>query len=166
MATSIQLSDPKATHRFGWLMGQQLPPGTVLLLSGPLGSGKTTFTQGLGTGLGIEQTINSPTFTLINEYLTGRVPLYHVDLYRLEGAAADGLYLETYWDGEEVEPGILVIEWAERLTYLPEQPIRLNLAYAGVGRQVQLSWPLGWQNKVWSKLQEEWKRDEILVNEV
>lgn len=166
MATSIHLSDLRATHRLGWLMGQQLSPGSVLLLSGPLGSGKTTFTQGLGAGLGIEQTINSPTFTLINEYLTGRVPLYHVDVYRLEGTAADSLYLETYWDGEDVEPGILVIEWAERLNYLPEQPIRLNLAYAGVGRQAQLSWPSGYQNEVWIKLQEGLKRDEILVNEV
>ncbi|MEA5465202.1 tRNA (adenosine(37)-N6)-threonylcarbamoyltransferase complex ATPase subunit type 1 TsaE [Leptothoe sp. PORK10 BA2] len=166
MAISIQLPHLRATHHLGWLMGQRLPQGTVLLLSGPLGSGKTSFTQGLGAGLGIEQTIDSPTFTLINEYLTGRVPLYHVDLYRLEGAAADSLYLETYWDGEEVEPGILVIEWAERLNYLPEQPIRLNLTYAGVGRQAALSWPADWHSEEWSKLRKVLKSDEILVNEV
>ncbi|MEO1181421.1 MAG: tRNA (adenosine(37)-N6)-threonylcarbamoyltransferase complex ATPase subunit type 1 TsaE, partial [Cyanobacteria bacterium J06636_28] len=77
---SIQLPNIRATHRLGWLMGQRLPAGSTLLLSGPLGSGKTTLTQGLGAGLDIEQTIDSPTFTLINEYLTGRVPLYHVDL--------------------------------------------------------------------------------------
>ncbi|MEM7062408.1 MAG: tRNA (adenosine(37)-N6)-threonylcarbamoyltransferase complex ATPase subunit type 1 TsaE [Cyanobacteria bacterium P01_B01_bin.77] len=161
---SIQLPDLKATHRLGWLMGQWLPAGTVLLLSGPLGSGKTTLTQGIGSGLGISQTIDSPTFTLINEYLTGRVPLYHVDLYRLEGAAADSLYLETYWDGEEVEPGILVIEWAERLQYLPEQPIRLDLDYVGAGRRAVLRWSAG--NEVWSNLQEVLKRDEVLVDEV
>ena len=166
MAISIQLPDLKATHRFGWLLGQHLPAGTVLLLSGPLGSGKTTLTQGLGAGLGIDQTIDSPTFTLINEYLMGRVPLYHVDLYRLEGAAVDGLYLETYWDGEEVEPGVLVIEWAERLRYLPDFPIGLNLTYAGAGRRAEVSWPAGWHNQVWSDLQEAFKRDEVLVNEV
>ncbi|NEQ49682.1 MAG: tRNA (adenosine(37)-N6)-threonylcarbamoyltransferase complex ATPase subunit type 1 TsaE, partial [Leptolyngbya sp. SIO3F4] len=117
MSIQIKLSSLEATQRLGLLMGQQLPVGTVLLLSGPLGSGKTTFTQGLGLGVGIDQTIDSPTFTLINEYLTGRFPLYHADLYRLEGRAVDSLYLETYWDGEEVEPGILVVEWAERLNY-------------------------------------------------
>ncbi|MBT9310697.1 tRNA (adenosine(37)-N6)-threonylcarbamoyltransferase complex ATPase subunit type 1 TsaE [Leptothoe kymatousa] len=166
MPISVKLADLRATHRFGWLLGQCLPVGTVLLLSGPLGSGKTALTQGLGAGLGIEQTIDSPTFTLINEYLTGRLPLYHVDLYRLEGAAADSLYLETYWDGEEVEPGILVIEWAERLRYLPDVPIRLSLAYAGNGRRAELTWPTDWQAEVWRKLQEGLRHDEILVDEV
>ena len=166
MAVSIQLPDFSATHHFGWLMGQRLPAGTVLLLSGPLGSGKTTFTQGLGAGLGITQTIDSPTFTLINEYLTGRVPLYHVDLYRLDKAGADRLYLETYWDGEEMDPGILVIEWAERLPYLPDSPIRLGLNYAGTGRRAEMHWPMGWHNEVWSELQEILKSDAVLVNEV
>ncbi len=166
MAMSIQLPNIRATHRLGWLMGQRLPAGSTLLLSGPLGSGKTTLTQGLGAGLDIGQTIDSPTFTLINEYLTGRIPLYHVDLYRLDGAAADSLYLETYWDGEEVEPGILVIEWAERLQYLPERPIDLGLAYAGDGRCAKLSWPIGWQDECGNELQEVLKNDELLVNEV
>ncbi|MEM9804296.1 MAG: tRNA (adenosine(37)-N6)-threonylcarbamoyltransferase complex ATPase subunit type 1 TsaE [Cyanobacteria bacterium P01_D01_bin.56] len=163
---SLNLPDLRATQRFGWLLGQWLPVGTVVLLSGPLGSGKTTLTQGLGESLGIDQTIDSPTFTLINEYLTGRVPLYHVDLYRLEGAAADSLYLETYWEGEEVEPGILVIEWAERLQYLPDAPIRLSLAYAGNGRQAQLTWPSGWHDELWGKFQEVLRHDEVLVDEV
>lgn len=135
-----------------------------MLLSGPLGSGKTSLTQGLGAGLGIEQTIDSPTFTLINEYSAGRLPLYHVDLYRLEGKAADSLYLETYWEGEEVEPGILVIEWAERLNYLPDSPIRLNLTYAGAGRRAELSWSA--DGSGWNELQEVLKSDEILVDEV
>ena len=166
MAISIQLPDLTATHRLGWCLSQHLPAGAVLLLSGPLGSGKTTFTQGVGTGLGIKQTIDSPTFTLINEYTTGRVPLYHVDLYRLDNAGADGLYLETYWDGDEVEPGILVIEWAERLQYLPENPIRLNLTYTGTGRLAKLHWPEDWCNSVWSELQEVLNSNEVLVNEV
>ena len=165
-AVSIQLSNLKATHYFGWLMGQRLLAGSVLLLSGPLGSGKTTFTQGLGAGLGITQTIDSPTFTLINEYLAGRVPLYHVDLYRLDEVGADKLYLETYWDGEEIEPGILVIEWAERLRYLPDSPINLNLNYVDSGRRAEICWPMGWHNEVWSELQETLKSDAVLVNEV
>ena len=161
MAISLQLLDLRATHRLGWLMGQRLPAGMVLLLSG-----KTTFTQGLGAGLDITQTVDSPTFTLINEYLTGRVPLYHVDLYRLDTAGADGLYLETYWEGDEVEPGILVIEWAERLQYLPEKPISINLTYAGTGRKAELHWPEGWCDSVWSELQDVLKSDELLVDEV
>lgn len=147
-------------------MGQCLPTGAILLLSGPLGSGKTTFTQGLGAGLGIEQTIDSPTFTLINEYLTGRIPLYHVDLYRLDGAGANSLYLETYWEGEDVEPGILVIEWAERLQYLPNSPIMLTLAYAGVGRRAELNWPIGWHDQLQHNLKEAIKSDEVLVDEI
>ena len=166
MAVSMPLLDLAATHRLGWRLGQCLPVGAVLLLSGPLGSGKTTLTQGLGAGLGIDQTIDSPTFTLINEYLTGRVPLYHADLYRLEGAAASSLYLETYWDGDEVEPGIVVIEWAERLQYLPATPIRLKLAYGEVGRCAELVWPAGWHNQLWSELRKGLKNDELLVDEV
>lgn len=166
MAISIQLPTFQTTQRLGQLMGKCLPAGAVLLLSGPLGSGKTSFTQGLGSGLGIQQTIDSPTFTLINEYVTGRIPLYHVDLYRLDETGTDSLYLETYWDGEEAEPGILVIEWAERLQYLPDNPITLGLAYSGTGRKAELNWPTGWHDDVWNHLQEELKSDEVLVDEV
>lgn len=165
-ALSIYLPSLPSTHRLGWVMGRCLPAGSVLLLSGPLGSGKTTFTQGIGAGLGIEQTIDSPTFTLINEYLEGRIPLYHVDLYRLDKSGADSLYLETYWDGEDVEPGVLVIEWAERLQYLPDNPITIDLAYANDGRRADVTWPIGWQNQIWSDLQGVLKGDELLVDEV
>jgi tRNA threonylcarbamoyladenosine biosynthesis protein TsaE len=130
---TLRLSQAAETHRLGQILGQHLPAGTVLLLEGDLGSGKTTLVQGLGAGLGITDTIDSPTFTLINEYLQGRVPLYHVDLYRLSPAEVDDLYLETYWEGQEVEPGILAIEWADRLRYLPEQPLRIELSTDATG---------------------------------
>ena len=106
---SVNLPDTESTQRLGEWLGNVLEPSTVLLLKGDLGSGKTTFVQGLGEGLNISETIDSPTFTLINEYLSGRLPLYHVDLYRLETEDINGLYLETYWEGAEVEPGILAI---------------------------------------------------------
>lgn len=135
--TVLQLPDEAATHALGLALGRILPAGTVLLLEGDLGSGKTTLVKGLGTGLGIEETIDSPTFTLINEYLGGRVPLYHIDLYRLETPqAVSGLQLESYWEGIEAEPGIMAIEWAERLPYRPESPLTLALGYSGQGRQV------------------------------
>ena len=101
----IDLADEQATRALGKAFGAQLLAGSVLLLRGNLGSGKTTLVQGLGSGLGIDE-IDSPTFTLINEYTSGRLPLYHIDLYRLSAEQADGMQLETYWEGLEVEPGI------------------------------------------------------------
>lgn len=136
----IDLPDAAATKALGRRLGEQLPPGSVLLLTGELGSGKTTLVQGLGEGLGITD-IDSPTFTLVNEYTKGRLPLYHIDLYRLSKAEADGLFLETYWDGEEVTPGIVAIEWFQRLTHLPPAPIEIALSYldnAPVGRRAVL----------------------------
>ncbi|MEM9905690.1 MAG: tRNA (adenosine(37)-N6)-threonylcarbamoyltransferase complex ATPase subunit type 1 TsaE [Cyanobacteria bacterium P01_D01_bin.44] len=138
-SVTLDLSNAIATQQLGEKLGRCLPAGTVLLLEGALGSGKTTLVQGLGAGLGILDSIDSPTFTLINEYLKGRVPLYHVDLYRLSPEETDALSLETYWQGEEVEPGILAIEWAERLRYLPENPIRVALTYDEKGgRQAEI----------------------------
>ena len=134
----IDLPDTQATQMLGRALGEQLPAGSVLLLKGDLGSGKTTLVQGLGEGLGIPA-IDSPTFTLINEYTEGRLPLYHIDLYRLSAAEADGLFLETYWDGVEVEPGIVAIEWSERLTYLPPAPIEVALSYLPAGRRAVLN---------------------------
>ncbi len=134
----LELLDAEATSRLGQWLGRSLPAGTVLLLRGNLGSGKTTLVQGLGAGLGIAETIDSPTFTLVNEYLTGRVPLYHIDLYRLDGAGVDSLYLETYWTGVEVDPGIVAIEWSEKLNYQPEEPLTIHLGYTDQGRQAIL----------------------------
>ncbi|MBE9078515.1 tRNA (adenosine(37)-N6)-threonylcarbamoyltransferase complex ATPase subunit type 1 TsaE [Romeria aff. gracilis LEGE 07310] len=140
----FDLPDVASTHRLGWQLAQQLVRGTVLLLEGDLGSGKTSLVKGLGAGLGITDTIDSPTFTLINEYLDGQLPLYHVDLYRLTPAAADQLYLETYWEGVEVELGIVAIEWPERLSYLPPDPLRLSLSYSATGgRQAKFMIPEG-----------------------
>ncbi|MEO1386486.1 MAG: tRNA (adenosine(37)-N6)-threonylcarbamoyltransferase complex ATPase subunit type 1 TsaE [Cyanobacteria bacterium J06634_6] len=124
----IDLPDALATQALGRALGEQLPAGSVLLLQGNLGSGKTTLVQGIGEGLGVGD-IDSPTFTLINEYTRGRLPLYHIDLYRLSSAEADGLFLETYWEGVEVAPGIVAIEWSERLTHLPPESIEIVLSY-------------------------------------
>ncbi len=128
-AITLFLSDEAATRSLGIALGQTLPAGSVLLLEGELGSGKTTLVQGLGEGLGIQATIDSPTFTLINEYFEGRLPLYHLDLYRLNATATAELSLETYWDGTEAEPGIVAIEWAERLSYKPSSYLEVRLTY-------------------------------------
>ncbi len=134
----LSLPDAEATRKFGFSLGQSLPPGTIILLQGDLGAGKTTFVQGIAEGLGISDSIESPTFTLINEYFGGRIPLYHLDLYRLEPEEAEALQLESYWDGLEMDLGIVAIEWAERLQYKPENYLQISLSYLDNGRQVEL----------------------------
>lgn len=137
------LPDAAATHSLGKALGQALPAGSVILLEGDLGAGKTTLVQGLAEGLGISDAVVSPTFTLINEYHEGRLPLYHLDLYRLEPAEVANLYLETYWEGIEMPAGIVAIEWAERLPYLPPNYLQIRLTYeVEIGRQVELM-PVG-----------------------
>ncbi|MGV3520347.1 tRNA (adenosine(37)-N6)-threonylcarbamoyltransferase complex ATPase subunit type 1 TsaE [Luteitalea sp.] len=102
-------AETRATARS---LATTLRPGAVLLLLGDLGAGKTAFVRGLAEGLGIaEDAVSSPTFTLVQEYRGGRLPLYHADLYRLpEGVSLDDLGLD-----EVAEDGVLAIEWPERL---------------------------------------------------
>jgi len=124
----IFLKDALATQRLGIILGQTLTANSVILLEGDLGAGKTTLIQGLGKGLGIDEPIVSPTFTIINEYTQARLPLYHLDLYRLKTAEIIGLNLDTYWEGIEVAPGIVAIEWAQRMPYKPDAYLTIHLA--------------------------------------
>jgi tRNA threonylcarbamoyladenosine biosynthesis protein TsaE len=103
-------------------------PGTVVALSGDLGAGKTCFIQGLAAGLGIEGPVTSPTFVLIVEHV-GRLPLYHVDLYRTESLEEiRGLGLEELLDGS----GVTAIEWAEKAEpLLPSRTVRVRIRGAG-----------------------------------
>ncbi|MCL1473695.1 tRNA (adenosine(37)-N6)-threonylcarbamoyltransferase complex ATPase subunit type 1 TsaE [Argonema antarcticum] len=126
---TISLADAEATRSLGRALGQSLTAGSVILLAGDLGAGKTTLVQGIGEGLAIADPIVSPTFTLINEYTEGRLPLYHLDLYRLSPEEVDSLHLETYWEGVEVPLGIVAIEWPDRLQYQPPSHIHIYLAY-------------------------------------
>ncbi|MDJ1182661.1 tRNA (adenosine(37)-N6)-threonylcarbamoyltransferase complex ATPase subunit type 1 TsaE [Roseofilum casamattae] len=137
MSLILDLHDAEATQTLGFQLGQLLVPGSNLLLNGDLGAGKTTFVQGLGRGLGIAEGIDSPTFTLLNEYLQGRVPLYHFDLYRLDPSEVAGLNPELYWEGIEVSPGIVAIEWAEKLPYSPPEFLILELSHRDDSRQAQ-----------------------------
>jgi tRNA threonylcarbamoyladenosine biosynthesis protein TsaE len=128
-SVTISLPDAFSTQQLGVLLSKLLSAGSVILLEGDPGAGKTTLIQGIGKGLGITEPIVSPTFILINEYTEGRLPLYHLDLYRLQAEEIEALYPEMYWEGSEVKPGITAIEWAERLPYKPEQYIYLGLTY-------------------------------------
>ena len=102
------------THGLARELSLTLKAGDVLLLSGDLGSGKTTFVRGLAEGLGIDpDDVSSPTFTLLHEYRGGRLTLYHADLYRLDTTATDDLGLEE----TGVRDGVLAIEWPDRLSH-------------------------------------------------
>ena len=100
-----------ALQAFAASLGPQLQAGDVLLLDADLGAGKTSFTKGLAKGLGITDYVKSPTFTIIREYRHGRLPLYHMDLYRLEDGGAEDLGLEEYFEGD----GVSVVEWPDFL---------------------------------------------------
>lgn len=125
----INLKDEFATRKLGENLARLLLPNSVVLLTGNLGAGKTTLIQGLGLGLGITESIVSPTFTLINEYLEGKIPLYHIDIYRLNSQQIKQLHLENYWQGMEVEAGITAIEWGNLLPSFPPQYLEINLIF-------------------------------------
>lgn len=135
---SLFLANLAATQRLGMILGKSLLAGSVILLEGDLGCGKTSLIQGLGLGLGITDAIVSPTFTLINEYHEGRVPLYHLDLYRLTPQQVDDLYLENYWQGIEFPPGIVAIEWSERLLHRPLDYLFIGLYHHEQSRQAEV----------------------------
>ena len=110
MATFISHS-PEETAALGEQWGRAARPGWVIGLSGDLGAGKTQLVKGLARGLGIAARVQSPTFALVNEYREGRLPLFHLDLYRLETQAQIlGAGLDDYWQPD----GVAVIEWCER----------------------------------------------------
>lgn len=113
-------TNSEETSQFAAKLAERLQPGDVLALEGDLGAGKTTFTKGLAKGLEIKRTVNSPTFTIIKEY-KGKLPLYHMDVYRV-GDAFEDLGFDEYFEGE----GVTVVEWAHLIEeQLPLE--RLNI---------------------------------------
>ena len=118
-------------------LANYLFPGAFLALNGDLGSGKTTFTKGLAHGLGIDEDISSPTFTLIKEYTNGRLPLYHMDIYRLEQPEEmEDLGYEEYFYGD----GVCAVEWADNIRELwPEEYLEISINYSENGRILEFS---------------------------
>lgn len=140
MTLVLETSGPEQTGAVGETLGRVVHAGEVLLLQGPLGAGKTRLTQGLAQGLGVPGAVTSPTFILVNEYRTGRLPLYHIDLYRIERVAeAIALGLDEYFFG----PGVSVVEWADRApAAMPEDYLLIELAYVPgqeSGRRLRLT---------------------------
>ena len=111
----------------------------IICLDGELGSGKTVFTKGIANALGIEENITSPTFTIIKEYITGEMPLYHMDVYRLDGNT-DGVGIEEYYN----KGGIVIIEWSKTIKdILPEERLEIKLKVIDENRRMLVITPHG-----------------------
>lgn len=122
---SIVTKNPEATKQVGKNLGQNLSAGSIVTLTGELGSGKTTLVQGIGEGLMVKGLIKSPSFVIINEY-DGPLPLYHFDLYRLNNA--EEIFSLGYEEYLYEKRGVVVIEWAEKIKdFLPEEYLEINL---------------------------------------
>jgi len=100
------------TEQLGRQLGEKLAPGTVIAYTGDLGAGKTAFTRGLALGLGIATQVTSPTFTIVNEYEGGRLPLFHFDMYRL--GSSDELF-DIGWEDYLARGGVCAVEWSENV---------------------------------------------------
>ena len=121
----IETFDPKETYDLGVKMGEQAQAGQVICLNGDLGVGKTVFTQGFAAGLGITEPVNSPTFTIVQQYEDGRLPLYHFDVYRIgDISEMDEIGYEDCFYGQ----GVTLIEWSELiLEILPEHVTEVTI---------------------------------------
>lgn len=121
MEKLLRIANEKETEKIGEQIGRRATPGTVIALIGDLGTGKTTLTKSIARGLGITETVTSPTFNIIREYKSGRIPLYHFDVYRI--ADPEEMYelgYEEYFYGD----GVCVVEWADIIEeLLPEDAV-------------------------------------------
>ena len=121
-------NSPAETEAVGEALGKCLQPGTVLAYRGDLGAGKTAFTRGLARGLGATEQVTSPTYTIVNEYLSGRLPLFHFDMYRL--ASADDLF-DIGWEDYLERGGVCAVEWSENVEEALENAIFVTIEKTG-----------------------------------
>ena len=119
---------PEETEALGEKLAKILIPGTILAYRGDLGAGKTAFTRGLARGLDCREQVTSPTYTIVNEYLGGKLPLFHFDMYRLR--CADDLF-DIGWDDYLERGGICAVEWSENVWEAMEDPITVTIEKIG-----------------------------------
>lgn len=125
---TIETHSPQETEKIGQALAGKLTPGTVIAYEGDLGAGKTAFTRGLAKGLGAADPVTSPTYTIVNEYLSGRLPLFHFDMYRL--SCADDLF-DIGWEDYLERGGVCAVEWSENVAEALENPIRVSIRKTG-----------------------------------
>lgn len=127
-----ETNSPEETYAIGVRVGQCAKAGDIICLSGDLGVGKTVFTKGVAAGLGITDNVCSPTFTLVNEYTEGRIPLYHFDVYRIDGPwDMDDLGYEEYFYGD----GLCMVEWGKMI----EELLPMNTTYIEIEKNNTIS---------------------------
>ena len=119
---------PEETEKVGAALAKILPPGAVIAYRGDLGAGKTAFTRGLARGLGVSDPVTSPTYTIVNEYLGGRMPLFHFDMYRLH--SSDDLW-DIGWEDYLDRGGICAVEWSENVADAMEDAIIITIEKLG-----------------------------------
>ena len=118
-------NSPAQTEAVGAALAAVLRPGTVIAYRGDLGAGKTAFTRGLARGLGVKESVTSPTYTIVNEYLSGRMPLFHFDMYRL--GSEDELF-DIGWEDYLERGGVCAVEWSENVWGAMEDAIVVTIS--------------------------------------
>ena len=121
-------NSPAETEAIGAALGKIIEPGTVIAYRGDLGAGKTAFTRGLAKGLGCTEIVTSPTYTIVNEYLGGRIPLFHFDMYRLR--SSDDLF-DIGWEDYLDRGGVCAVEWSENVDDAMEDAIYITIEKLG-----------------------------------
>jgi tRNA threonylcarbamoyladenosine biosynthesis protein TsaE len=119
---------PEQTEAVGAALGKRLNPGAVIAYQGDLGAGKTAFTRGVACGLGAKESVTSPTYTIVNEYLSGKYPLFHFDMYRL--ASSDDLF-DIGWEDYLDRGGVCAVEWSENVADAMEGAIIVTIEKLG-----------------------------------
>ena len=123
-------NSPAETEAIGAALGKHLDPGTVIAYRGDLGAGKTAFTRGLARGLGYRDPVTSPTYTIVNEYLGGRLPLFHFDMYRLR--SSEDLW-DIGWEDYLDRGGVCAVEWSENVEDALEDALTVTIEKLGEG---------------------------------
>ena len=121
-------NSPEETEAVGLALGKVLTPGTILAYEGDLGAGKTAFTRGLARGLGYHDPVTSPTYTIVNEYLSGRIPLFHFDMYRL--GSSDDLW-DIGWEDYLDRQGVCAVEWSENVADALDGAVHIRIEKTG-----------------------------------
>jgi tRNA threonylcarbamoyladenosine biosynthesis protein TsaE len=121
-------NSPGETESVGAALGKIIEPGTVIAYRGDLGAGKTAFTRGLARGLGCTEIVTSPTYTIVNEYLGGRIPLFHFDMYRLR--SSDDLF-DIGWEDYLDRGGVCAVEWSENVDDAMEDALYITIEKLG-----------------------------------